>query len=214
MKDENVAKVMKDVGTSTGKTKKEMSGFGETMKSLGGTMAMMNQGLELMKKGYTALVGPVKAAVDAYAEFEKAVLEVNSLAVDNIAAVETVTNATLELSKQFGADAVGQVKAYYQAVSGGAGIGIEATETLRQGNILALAGVADLGVATTGLIAVQNAYGLSTENLSDINNNFFVAVKQGITTISLLMPRISGYTLLRSSVDPPAQRSCSSQSVN
>lgn len=152
--------------------------------------ANMNQAGEAVSRfgrlGRRALGAPIKAASD----FGEAMAEVSTLVDTSEVSVKDLADTTLELTQQFGGDAVGQAKALYQGISAGAEAGAEATALLTAANEFALGGVTDVETGVDALTSVVNAYGLSMTEASVVSDSFFVAIREGKTTAEELAKAI------------------------
>lgn len=69
----NVNKSMGTLGAAGEKASGMMAAFGSKVGSIGASMLVLNQAIELTSKAYGALVGPVKEAIDAFIEKEKVI---------------------------------------------------------------------------------------------------------------------------------------------
>lgn len=133
-------------------------------------------------------VAVLTAATTAAVGFADALAEVSTLLTgDNISQeIDRINDSALELSRTYGGTAVGQARAFYQAISAGAADAAEATEILTVANQLAVGGVTDVFTATDGLTTVLNAYGDAVAGAADVSDTLFVGVRAGKTTIEEL----------------------------
>jgi len=133
-------------------------------------------------------VAALTAATSAAVEFADALAEVSTLLTgDNIdQQINEINDSALQLSRTYGGTAVGQARAFYQAISAGAADAAEATEILNVANQLAVGGVTDVFTATDGLTTVLNAYGDAVAGAADVSDTLFVGVRAGKTTVEEL----------------------------
>lgn len=117
--------------------------------------------------------------------FQNAIAEVSTLVDTASFDMKALSNSALEQAAAFG-NVQGQVKAYYQIISAGAGTLAEATEILEASNRLAIGGVTDIATAADGLTSVLNAYGDRVESATAVSDALFVAMRAGKTTIGEL----------------------------
>jgi len=136
--------------------------------------------------GALAALGAVSWASGGIREaraYGAAMSEVSTLIEGTPALMKEIEAATRGASRQFGTSAQAQAKAYYQAVSGGAKAGAEATELLNTANKLAIAGVSDVASAVGILTSATNVYAESGLTAAEASDALFVAVRAGVTTI-------------------------------
>lgn len=133
-------------------------------------------------------VAALTAATSAAVDFADALAEVSTLLTgDDIdGQINQINDSALELSRTYGGTAVGQARAFYQAISAGAADAAEATEILTVANQLAVGGVTDVFTATDGLTTVLNAYGDAVAGAADVSDTLFVGVRAGKTTVEEL----------------------------
>ena len=128
----------------------------------------------------------IQEAIDVAADFQKGLLEVSTLVDDtggNI--MPMLEKQVVDLTTTFGKSQEDMLKATYQAIS--AGVNAErAGEFLGMAGKLAIGGVTDMETAVDGLTSIQNAYGLALEDMTDVSDKMFVAMRAGKTTIGEL----------------------------
>lgn len=169
-----------------------------------GSMSMASSGLT---KAVKALLPALTAVLSARAllqmakearEFGAAMGEVSTL-LNNMDELPRLTAEAKELAKTFGGSPTSQAKAFYQAISAGAGSAAEATEILTTANKLAIGGVTDVTTAVDGLTTIVNAFGLETKESMNVSDAFFVAMKAGKTTVGELSSSIGKAAAIASS---------------
>lgn len=146
-------------------------------------------------KGLAALAGigsvgvMMQQASSKAMEFANAMAEVSTVLADK-SQVDSLKSAVQELAKEFGSTGVDQAKALYEVISAGASDATVAIEQLTAANKLAKGGVAGVKESADGLTSVMNAYGKSAGSAADVSDAFFVAVRDGKTTVSQLSASI------------------------
>lgn len=126
------------------------------------------------------------AGATTYANFSRAVSEVNTLLDGTVERQELLETQVLAISSAFGLDAVEVAAGYYQAISSGATDAANATEFLTVAAQTSIGGVTDLQTAVGGISTVVNSFGLEADQAGEAANALFVAVRQGRTTIGEL----------------------------
>ncbi len=123
-----------------------------------------------------------KAVSDAKA-FNAAVRETGTLVSGSASEIALLEKNSRALSSAYGNAATDQVKAFYQAISAGAGNVSQATTLLDSANKLAIGGVTDVTTAVDGLTTAVNAYGPAVLSAEQAADAMFVGMKAGKTTI-------------------------------
>jgi len=131
----------------------------------------------------TALVAAF--SVTTLFAYRDALAEVSTLVDTTTFSMQALSDAALQQAKDFG-NVQGQVKAYYQIISAGAGSVAEATDILTASNKLAVGGVTDIATAADGLTSVLNAYGDKVAGATDVADTMFVGMVAGKTKIGEL----------------------------
>ncbi len=129
-----------------------------------------------------AIVGGLGLAVKSAMDFQGAMAEVNTLGIENL---KGLSDAVKDVSATFGLDLVDGANAAYQAISAGA----DEAETpliLAEAAKAATAGVTDLTTAIELGMGVQNAFGDSITSVTQVYDESFLAVKNGVTTFEEL----------------------------
>jgi|AntRauTorckE5430_2_1112549.scaffolds.fasta_scaffold01689_2 TP901 family phage tail tape measure protein len=152
-----------------------------TRKALGGVGAAAK-----VAAGALVALGAVSWASNGIRqarEYGAAMSEVSTLIEGTPAQMKSAEVATRNFAKAYGTSATQQAKAYYQAISGGAEAGAEATMLLDTANRLAIAGVTDVASAVGILTSATNVYADSGLTAAEASDALFVAVRAGVTTI-------------------------------
>ncbi len=126
------------------------------------------------------------AVVTEVVDFDKAIKEINTLLPKSAKLTGKMENELVALSRQFGTSQASQAKAFYQIISAGAASGADAIELLTQANVLATAGLADVGSATDILTDILNVYGKENITAEEAADSLFTTVRLGKTTIPQL----------------------------
>jgi TP901 family phage tail tape measure protein len=119
-------------------------------------------------------------------EFGSALSEVGTLIEGTAKQTAFLDDASKRLAATYGGTGTAQAKAFYQAISAGAGSVEEAAETLDAANRLAIGGVTDVTTAVGILSTAMNVYESSNLSAADASDAIFVAVKAGVTTVGEL----------------------------
>lgn len=135
--------------------------------------------------GAGGLAAGLRQAGQRAAEFSRSVAEVGTLLPDD-AEIQAVADAAKALGVEFGTLPIDQTRAFYQAISAGAGSAAEATRILDTANRLALGGVTDVTTAVDVLTTAVNAYGLDASRAGEVSDALFVAMRAGKTTVGEL----------------------------
>lgn len=168
--------------TTEAQTKKSTGLMGQSMTKFAATAGTALAGAAAAFLSFQAAAGSVSNARD----FNAALAESSTLIEGTAAEMDEMSSSARTLAKDFGGDATTQVKAFYQAISAGAGSVTDATGLLDQANRLAIGGAAEVTTAVDILTSAMNVYvdeGLSAADTSDA---LFVAMKAGKTTIEEL----------------------------
>jgi len=143
------------------------------------------RGLAAMAAGY-ATIQAAGAAVTMARGFNAAISETSTLIEGTPEQLEMLSESARALAVAYGTDAQSQVKAFYQAISAGAGGVEEAAALLDTANRLAIGGVTDVTTAVDALTTAVNAYGPDVLSAAQASDAMFVAMRAGKTTIGEL----------------------------
>ena len=167
---------LNDLDGSSRRATGGVAGFTSAMKLIGGLAAAAGLGV---------LIKDTVAYGDALAE-------VSTLVDTATFDIEGLSEAALDMSREFGSMPIDNVNGFYQAISAGADTADKAIAAMNAANILAVAGVTDIGTAVDGLTSIMNAYNGEAGTFAEISDAMFVAVKLGKTTIGELSASIGG----------------------
>lgn len=117
--------------------------------------------------------------------FQDSIAEASTLVDITTFSMAALEMAALDQASTFGS-VQGQVGAFYDIISAGAGDVAQANNILTASNKLAIGGVTDIGVAADGLTSIMNAYGNKVEGVTSVSDALFVAMRDGKTTIGEL----------------------------
>lgn len=157
-------------GKVEGRTGKLSTGFRTLGAAAAGAAGALGLGAIISStSGYIDALGEVSTLVDT-ATFD----------------MDRLSDAVLRQTQEYGTLPTDGAKAFYQAISAGAGTVTEATEAMDAANKLAIGGVTGVLTAVDGLTSSMNAYGGEAGSFTDISDAMFVAVKAGKTTIGEL----------------------------
>jgi TP901 family phage tail tape measure protein len=119
-------------------------------------------------------------------KFSKAMSEVGTISGQVRADMEGFTDQILDMSTAFGLAEVDTAKALYQTISSGILDANDAVEVLDGAVRLSVGGLAELSETVDVLTSIINAYGMSSRDVTEINDILFTTVRRGKTTIPLL----------------------------
>jgi len=165
------------------------------LKSFGKGMIALNQGVELLKTAFRALVMPIvnamKAGVDEARKFERAINEVWTLVDDKgVGAAKRLASEVTNLATSFGKMPVEEAKGMYMAISAGATGAGEAIRVMNAANKLAIGGVTSVNKGVDALTTVINAYGVGFDRSEQVSDKFFQTIRMGKTTAEELSQSI------------------------
>lgn len=149
--------------------------------------------------GYVSLKA-IGSSVMMAREFNAAIAETSTLIEGTPEQLQELTASARELSRTYGGDSVEQVRAFYQALSAGAGTVTQATQVLDQANRLAIGGATDVTTGVDGLTTAMNAYRASGLTAAEASDAMFIAMRAGKTTIGELSGSLGQIVPLSSSM--------------
>lgn len=135
-------------------------------------------GAKLLAKSFSQ---PLAAAMG----FQSGMAEVGTLIGGNVEQMKLLGDSALVLSAKYGKSANEIAAATYQAISAG----VDAAKSksfVDAASKMAVAGVTDTKIAVDGLTSAMKAYNRTEEEVMDISDSFFVAMKYGKTTVGEL----------------------------
>lgn len=143
--------------------------------------------------GLASAVAKLATAVGAYAiaqnsiqnarTFQSALVETKTLIEGTREEMASLERQSLSLTRMYGGTGAAQVKAFYQAISAGAGGVEQAGRLLDDANKLAVGGITDVTTAVDVLTTATNAYGIEALSTAAASDALFVGMKAGKTTI-------------------------------
>jgi len=182
----------RDVRTASG----DLDRFAGAGDRAGGSAGRAQGAFAGMARGLAVAAGAAAAAAAAVLslgtatrqalEFGSALSEVGTLIKGTAKQTAFLDDASKRLAATYGGTGTAQAKAFYQAISAGAGSVEEAAETLDAANRLAIGGVTDVTTAVGILSTAMNVYEASNLSAADASDAIFVAVKAGVTTVGEL----------------------------
>lgn len=183
-----------------------VSGLSGALQALAGQSGVSMRGIVLLQAGLKAFEAGIGAAVDfakglattlatatkESAEFNYRLAEASTLVDTAQVPMGQLANVVRQLAGQYAQSPITEAKALYQAISAGAFTAADATAIMTTANRLAVAGVTDVFTAIDGLTNVVNAWGGSMQEAETYANTFFVAMRDGKTTVPQLASAIGG----------------------
>ena len=172
------------------KVGKKLGQTGDKAKEAKVTLEKVGSELEGMGKKMAVAgavgIGSLGLAANAASNFEYGVAQVGTEADKTKLPVSAVADIAKQMATTYGGDLDTQVKAMYQAVAAGADDATKSLNIMKAANELAIAGNTTQETALLGLTKVLNNYGLGFEHASEVSDTFFVAVRNGQTTVGEL----------------------------
>jgi len=135
-----------------------------------------------------AAVGVVmaKTAIQSAVKFEQMLANINTLYDDGGKSVDRLGEGIKKLLKVIPKDADDLGASAYAIVSAGISDTTDALNVLRYSGELAVAGLGETAEATDIVTSAINSFGIDASQADSIANSFFLAVKNGKTTVSEL----------------------------
>ena len=194
------------VVVSSGKAEAAAKQFGTGVKQAGDKASQAAPGLDAAAKGageiQIAMMKAAKAlgvmaagfasfsavtgAVNQARDFNAALSETSTLIRGTPAELAALSGGARDLAKAFGTDATSQMRAFYEALSGGAATVAEAQVLVEQANKLATGGVTSVQTAVDALTTSVNSYGAANLSFAGASDAMFVAVLAGKMTMDQL----------------------------
>lgn len=182
--------VMGDVKKHMMEVEGESSRMG---KIIGSNFAKLTTGLAIMGAGLAGLA-MLEPAIAESKELSKAIALVATEADEAVFPQEKMRDVAEQLAVTYGKAPVEQANALYKAVALGANDAAKSVDFLNGVNLLAVAGNADLELSANALGGALNAYGASFSKATDYSDAFFVAMKNGNTTVQDLAASVGRVT--------------------
>jgi len=176
------AKGFEGAGKSASTATPQVRGFGDATGAASGAALKMTKALGGLAAGLFS-VQTATAAITAAKSLDMALSETATLLTGIPGEIDKVAASARGLADAYGTSDEQQVRAFYQAISGGAGSASEATELLDAANKLAIGGITDVASATGILTTAVNVYKAEGQSAADASDALFVAMKAGVTTI-------------------------------
>jgi TP901 family phage tail tape measure protein len=179
----NVVNTEKSVARSTQK-------MGAGFKRLSKNIDLAGKSMRLLKVGSTAAVAGAGASVVAFSSMEKGLVNVKTLLDKNTLAKFSEDLENMQNKAVLAGFSIQDTnKALFDNISA-MGMSSASINVFEQAQILAKAGVTDLGIAVDGVTSLVNAYGKETTDARFVANAFFTAQKAGKTTVEELASTI------------------------
>ena len=139
--------------------------------------------------GLYALKRGIQSAVGAFASFDEALRNVWTLTGETWEQMQKVGQEVRDLAPKFGITGTEATKALYQIYSAGYK-GAEGIEVLKASLVGAAAGLTDVFTAADATTSILNAYKMSADKASYVNDVLFKTVERGKTTFGELSSSI------------------------
>ena len=127
-----------------------------------------------------------KTAIQNAVRFEQSLANINTLYDDGGASVKKLGEGIKKLLKEVPKSPEDLGASAYAIVSAGINDASEALEVLEASGKLAVAGLGETAEATDIVTSAINSFGIDANQANSVANSFFLAVKNGKTTVSEL----------------------------
>jgi TP901 family phage tail tape measure protein len=149
---------------------------------------VLTSGLAL--RAFSTLNQAVSNSFREFRNFEKALLEIQTILPKNAKQTDGLARSLANLSASYGTSQTQQAKAFYQIVSAGITETVAATKLLDAANKVALGGLSDVESSVDVLTDILNVYGQENITAADAADTLFQTVKLGKTRIEDLSSSI------------------------
>lgn len=133
-------------------------------------------------------------------DFNAALAETSTLIAGTSSEIDTLTSSSSRMAMAYGVNATEQMRAFYQAISAGAGTVENASTLVDQANRLAIGGVTSLTNAVDTLTLSTNAYSAAGLTAADAADILFTGVRFGRTTMNELGASLGNVVPIASAV--------------
>lgn len=205
-----VRRELADIGRGAQSAERSTDRFGRratrTFREVGDSATLAGRSVRIFASALSGLVAGALAAfsfgqaISTAKQFSSALAEVSTLLPLTQKDMQNLSDTSRNFAKQFGTDATLQVKAFYQAISAGAGSVNEAASILDTANKLAIGGVTDVFTAVDGLTTAVNAYADAGLTAADAADAMFVGIRAGKTTAGELSSALGAAVPIASSL--------------
>ncbi len=180
---DNASGTMDKVGKKLEGTKGKAKEAKVSLEKVGGELESMGTKMQLAGAAGIAVLG---LSAHEASKFEFNVSQIATEADKTKLPMNVIADITKKMATTYGGDLETQTKAMYQAVAAGADTAAKSIDIMNAANQLAIAGNTTQETALLGLTKVLNNYGLGFEHASEVSDAFFVAVRNGQTTVGEL----------------------------
>ncbi|KGM50668.1 phage tail tape measure protein [Pseudooceanicola atlanticus] len=162
---------------------------GRAAKGVSDDMAMIGRAAKIAAGVVSSAIGGIafgaitSKSIAMRRELGTAISEVSTLLSGEASEMAALEAETRRLAQTYGGTATDQAKAFYQAISAGAGSVEEAAQLLDVANQLAIGGVTDVTTGVDILTTAMNTYASSGLQAAEVSDTLFVGMKAGKTTI-------------------------------
>jgi TP901 family phage tail tape measure protein len=156
------------------------------IQGMGDVASKAGRGLLTIGGTLTAVTSPLlllgKVGVSSFMEFNKNMMNTQSIAKMSASDLEMFKNKILDISAQLGSSPTDLSDAFYDIASSGF-FGAEGLEIMTASAQMAKAGLSTTKDSVKGLTSVLNAYGLSASEANDVSDIMFKTVERGVVTL-------------------------------
>jgi len=176
-----------EIGTDDAKMRKGLASAEKRLEGFGRKMGQIGRGLAIAGAAVTA---PLVIGLKKFAALETKIAKISTLLRgEDVQLLPGFETGIDELAKKTGVSAGELADGLFSIISASIPAN-EAMKTLGVAAEFARGGFADAGVATSAMVNVLNAYGLSADKARSVTDFLAEAARSGQTDVSLLAPAI------------------------
>jgi len=181
--------------------------FKRSAANINASLELVQKGTRLIGSALSGLTNQLRAVTQVSREYEKATMEVATIADKASFPMAKIRDITLELGATYGSDVTENAKSLYQTISAGVTNAADAQKLLSVSSELAIGGLTTTTVAVDALTNVSNAYGKEAVQafggVRGIADSMSLAVVHGKTTIEELASSLGAIAPTAAAVGVP-----------
>ncbi len=154
-------------------------------RKLADTTATISHTINIVKslgQAMRNMARPFAAASKAFAEFEKAMVEVSTIADVNEQQFEALSKTVSDFSRKYATEAADTARALYQTISAGNTDVEDATKVMSASMKFGRSAIVDSSIAVDLMTTVMNSYGMSADQATEASDVLFTTIRMGKTT--------------------------------
>ncbi|OUU80664.1 MAG: phage tail tape measure protein [Gammaproteobacteria bacterium TMED78] len=181
--------------------------FKRSAANINASLELVQKGTRLIGSALSGLTSQLRAVTQVSRDYEKATMEVATIADKASFPMAKIRDITLELGATYGSDVTENAKSLYQTISAGVTNAADAQKILSVSSELAIGGLTTTTVAVDALTNVSNAYGKEAVQafggVRGIADSMSLAVVHGKTTIEELASSLGAIAPTAAAVGVP-----------